>query len=143
MSKPIFPIIPRKTPILDLLRGQKVGVTPETLTPAQRRLMEEFRRGIASALGVPPEAIREEPLEKWIVEWTRAFVKPEYWAQGYELGRQLGNILRPALTYGQELPPRGTGLTTGRAGPRRGGEPRTEEERKERHFGGSEISVGT
>jgi len=51
MSKPIFPIIKRKTPVLDMLRergilGQKVGVTPETLTPAQRRLMEEFRRGI-------------------------------------------------------------------------------------------------
>jgi len=70
-------------------------------------------------------------------------VKPEYWAQGYELGRQLGDILRPALTYGQELPPRGTGLITGRAGERRGGKPRTEEERRERHFGGSEISVGT
>ena len=31
------------------------------------------------------------------------------------------------------LPPRGTGLTTNTAGERRGGNPRTETERKERH----------
>ena len=148
MSKPIIPIIKRKTPILDMLRergilGQKVGVTPETLTEAQKRLAEEFKRGIASVLGVPPEAIRQDVVEKWVIEWSKAFTKPEYWAQGYELGRQLGEILRSAGVYGQELPPRGTGLITGRAGERRGGKPRTEEERRERHFGGSEISVGT
>jgi hypothetical protein len=134
MSRPIFPVIPRKTPILDLLRAQKVGTTPETLTEAQKRLMEEFRRGIASALGVPPEAIREEPLQKWIIEWSKAFTKPEYWAEGYELGRQLGEIIRSSGAYGQALPPRGTGLITGRAGERRGGQPRIEEEREERHF---------
>jgi len=33
-----------------------------------------------------------------------------------------------------ELPPRGTGLLTGRAGPRRGGNPRTEAERRARHY---------
>jgi len=32
------------------------------------------------------------------------------------------------------LPPRGTGLKEGRAGERRGGSPRTEEERLERHL---------
>lgn len=34
----------------------------------------------------------------------------------------------------QALPPRGTGLGTGRAGPRRMGRPRTDAERRERHF---------
>jgi len=34
---------------------------------------------------------------------------------------------------GDGLPPRGTGLIEGTAGPRRRGEPRTEEERRERH----------
>jgi len=147
MSKPIFPIIKRKTPFLDMLRkrgilGQYVGTTPETLTEAQKRLAEEFKRGIASVLGVPPEAIRQDVVEKWVIEWSKAFTKPEYWRQGYDLGRELGEILRSAGVYGQELPPRGTGLITGRAGPRRGGQPRTEEERRERHFSGSEISVG-
>ena len=33
------------------------------------------------------------------------------------------------------LAPRGTGLLTGRAGARRGGTPRTEAERRARHFG--------
>lgn len=33
----------------------------------------------------------------------------------------------------EELPPRGTGLENGNAGPRRGGKPRTDEERAERH----------
>jgi len=136
MSKPILPIIKRKTPILDMIRerevlAQKAGV--DTLTPAQKRAMEEFRRGIASALGVPPEAIRAEPLEKWITEWTKVWVKEAYWQQGYQLGYDFGQILKEAL------PPRETGPITGRAGPRRGGTPRTEEERKERHF--REISV--
>ncbi|GAI54759.1 unnamed protein product, partial [marine sediment metagenome] len=36
---------------------------------------------------------------------------------------------------GGELPPRGTGLETGRAGERRAGAPRTEEERRIRHLG--------
>lgn len=33
----------------------------------------------------------------------------------------------------EKLPPRGTGLLTGRAGERRAGEPRTEGERRKRH----------
>lgn len=32
-----------------------------------------------------------------------------------------------------DLPDRGTGLDTGRAGPRRKGKPRTDEERRKRH----------
>jgi len=45
---------------------------------------------------------------------------------------------RPRLTRMRRaalLPPRGTGLVTGRAGERRLGKPRTEEERLARHFG--------
>jgi len=34
----------------------------------------------------------------------------------------------------RELPERGTGLRTGRAGERRMGKPRTEEERRRRHY---------
>jgi len=90
MSKPIFPIIKRPAPVLEFLRGGKllgeilgqfVGVTPETLTPAQKALAEKFKVGIASVLGVPPEAIREEVVEKWVIQWSKAFVKPEYWKQ--------------------------------------------------------------
>jgi len=34
----------------------------------------------------------------------------------------------------RELPERGTGIKTGRAGERRAGKPRTEAERRERHY---------
>ena len=38
------------------------------------------------------------------------------------------------------LPKRGTGLRTGRAGERRYGEPRTEEERLARHYGNPSLA---
>lgn len=128
----IFPFVKRKTPVVDLFRQKvrKVGVEPSNLNEAQKRLADEFKRGLASALGVSPGAIRQDLVENWVVEWTKAVTKPEYWRQGQELGRQLGSM----------LPPRGTGLITGRAGERRAGQPRTEEERAKRHYG-SDISV--
>jgi len=45
----------------------------------KKELAEKFKRGIAEALGVPPEAIREDVVERWATAWIRAFVKPEYW----------------------------------------------------------------
>ena len=56
------------------LFGQAVS-----LTPKQKELAEKFKRGIAEVLGVPPEAIRDDVVAKWVTEWSRAFVKEEYW----------------------------------------------------------------
>jgi hypothetical protein len=42
-----------------------------------KNLAEEFRRGIAAAIGVSPEEIKPEVVEKWVREWTRAFLTPE------------------------------------------------------------------
>ena len=42
-----------------------------------RNLAEEYRRGIAAVLGVPPEYIRQDIVEKWVTEWARAFLTPE------------------------------------------------------------------
>ena len=42
-----------------------------------KRLAEEYRRGIAAALGVSPEEIRPEVVEKWAEEWARAMLVPE------------------------------------------------------------------
>jgi len=42
-----------------------------------QRLAEEFRRGIAEAIGVSPEDINPDVVEKWVREWTRAFLTPE------------------------------------------------------------------
>jgi len=109
MARPIFPIFRERAPLLEFFR-QKVGVTPEKLTETQRELAQEFRRGIAEALGVPPEAIREEMVQRWIIGFTKAFVKPEYWAevapttrQIRELGRQIGEIVMSALPARERL----------------------------------------
>lgn len=91
MSEPIFPILRDNAPFIEKLR-QKLNFSPKLakeLTPAQKRMAEEFRIGMAEALGVSPERIRNDVVSKWIINWTRAFVKPEHWVQkGYM--RQLG-----------------------------------------------------
>jgi hypothetical protein len=56
-----------------------LGEVAGGLTPHQRVLIEKWKRGIAAALGVPIEAIREDVAEKWLINWMRALVKPEYW----------------------------------------------------------------
>jgi len=108
----VFPLFRQKAPLLDALwglraqkageKGEKAGVTPEDLNEAQRRLAERFKAGIADALGVPPEAIRQEPVERWVTEFTKAWVKPEYYAEAvlsipegeaYQLGRGLGEMI--------------------------------------------------
>jgi len=42
-----------------------------------QNLAEEYRRGIAAAIGVSPEDINPQIVEKWVREWTRAFLTPE------------------------------------------------------------------
>lgn len=59
--------------------GQKIGVTPGTLTPAQKALAQRLKEELAKTLGVPSEAINEEVVERWVINWSKAFVKPEYW----------------------------------------------------------------
>jgi len=48
-------------------------------SPKQAELAEKYKRGIADALGIRPEDINEEVVEKWVVHWLRAIVKPESW----------------------------------------------------------------
>ena len=51
------------------------------LTRKLKNLAEEYRKGIAEALGVPPEYIRQDVVEKWVREWARAFLVPEAFRQ--------------------------------------------------------------
>lgn len=109
MSRQIFPFVREKAPVLDFFR-QKVGLTVGTLTESQKQMAEEFRIGMSQALGVPPEAICEDLVQKWIISYTHAFVKPEYWAEVApttdrirDLGRELGEIVRSALTARERL----------------------------------------
>jgi len=46
-----------------------------------QNLAEEYRRGIAEAIGVSPEQINPEVVERWVREWVRAFVTPEAFRQ--------------------------------------------------------------
>jgi hypothetical protein len=71
---PIFPIFRRSAPVLEWFRAQ----VADELTPSQRELVERFKEEMSRALGVPVEAIREEPLRRWIRGITKAWVKPEY-----------------------------------------------------------------
>ena len=61
-----------------LLGQASIPRSIEELPPNLRSLAEKYRGAIANVLGVPPEAIREDMVVKWVTEWARAFVKPEY-----------------------------------------------------------------
>jgi len=69
-------------------------------TETEKELMEKWaeglRTGVAEALGIPKEEVIEIPQawkERWMTEWKKAFVKPEYRtpeaakSSGAELGR--------------------------------------------------------
>ena len=109
MARPIFPFVREKALVLDFFR-QRTGIGGGTLTESQQQMAEEFRIGMASALCVPPEAIRDDLVRNWIVNWTRAFVKPEYWAEVAPttdriraLGMTMGEIVRSALSARERL----------------------------------------
>jgi hypothetical protein len=59
-----------------LIRPRLLG---EVSKPEQKALVEKYKRSLATALGVPVEAIREDVAEKWLMNWMKALVKPEYW----------------------------------------------------------------
>jgi hypothetical protein len=84
-----LPMITRLRERLPLLQRLEI-VQVRALTPQQEELVKRFRRGLAGALGVPEEAIREEVLRKWVTEWTRAIVKEEYLREHPELLAMLG-----------------------------------------------------
>jgi len=50
-----------------------------TLSPTQKALEQKYREAIAKVMGVSPEHIREDISEKWLKNWMKAFIKPEYW----------------------------------------------------------------
>jgi len=73
--------------------------------PKLKELAKKFRYGIARAIGVPPEYIREDRVQKWVEEWVKAWVKPEYWSQVLHspspllveaLGFEIGSIVKDA-----------------------------------------------
>ena len=89
----------------------------EYKTPENKleELARRFREGIANAIGVPPEAIREDKVRRWVENWVRAFVKPEYLPDairpsshllGTSLGSEIANIVRDAIRNKVEKMPK-------------------------------------
>ena len=60
------------------MRPKLFGETEE-LTPQQEELVEKWIERMSRTMGVPPEAIDKEIAKKWVINWMKAFVKPEYW----------------------------------------------------------------
>lgn len=83
-------------PVRNFLK-QTTGLTEDNLTNEQKKLTDAFREGIAEALGIPPEYIKEEPVMRWVLEFTRAFVKPEH------LKETIIPPLRRVRLFGQEI----------------------------------------
>jgi len=100
-----------RRPIRDFIFGKpKSGTDPEKELP---ELARAYRRGIAEAIGVPPEAIKEEKVKKWYRHFVKALVKPRYWQEAFsspnkyevrQLGRQIGKLIRDGINEGKELP---------------------------------------
>jgi len=71
-----------------------------------QRLANKFREGMAKAIGVPPEWIREDVVQRWVENYVKAFVKPEYWGMVFQspgeyemewLGYELGEIIKDMI----------------------------------------------
>lgn len=151
MSKPLFPILRKQTPVLDLFmqraKSKKTAKPGEELpipelTPEQKELAQDFKRGIAKRSGKPIEEISDKQVNRWVVNWTRAFQDPQYWKQrGYieKLGEDIVDMIMATRQSAQLVDPLETTLPDRM--PERG-KP-SEEERRDR-FSRSEpdISVG-
>jgi hypothetical protein len=53
----------------------------EAVPKEAEALKEKYKRGIAEALGISPEDINEEVVNRWILHWMRAMIKPEAWSK--------------------------------------------------------------
>jgi len=50
----------------------------EVRTSQEKALIEKWKAGIASALGVPREAIRDDVADQYLGQWVRLLIKPQY-----------------------------------------------------------------
>lgn len=61
------------------MRPRLFGEIERVKVPMKEELIRKYREGLAMAIGVKPEDIREDILEKWLVNWLRSIIKPEVW----------------------------------------------------------------
>lgn len=96
-------ILDKKGPLRQFFGSHEL--TAENLSEEQQRLAHSFREGIAQAIGVPTEYIKKEPIHKWIINFTQAFVKPEFLKETIApsprlmkiRGQELGTIIRESI----------------------------------------------
>lgn len=97
-------------PIRDFFKQGKV--TEETLDNEQQKLAKSFREGIAEAIGIPVDHVDEISIIRWILDFTRSFVKPEHLKDTIipperrirEFGHEIGSIVRQAIERLDEEP---------------------------------------
>jgi hypothetical protein len=64
-----------RRPVVGMVFGQLITA------PEAERLKEKFKWGIAQAIGVKPEHIRQEVVDRWALHWMRAMIEPAYWKE--------------------------------------------------------------
>ena len=98
------------TCVADLFAERKITSVSDLVNEEpQKQIAEELRRGMASALGVPPESIREDIVKEMIADLIY-IAKPEQGPEVapstdrlWELGREIGKIYRGALLAYERL----------------------------------------
>ena len=97
-EKRLFPVIRDKAPIVDFIRGKS---NANQLPDTQNDLVQSFREGLAEGLGIPVEAISQEDMKNWLVQYIKAFISPEHMdkiapslSEIKALGVSLGTLIR-------------------------------------------------
>ncbi len=87
------------------------------MTRKMMQLAEEYKEGIAEALGVPPEDINQEEVNKWVEDWAKAFLKPAVFYQIFDQGkvkestkRMFKHVISKSGSGGSASRPRRRGL---------------------------------
>ena len=102
------------THVADLFEERKITsvgdlINEEPLMEPQKKMTEELRRGIAGALSVPPEEIREDIIDEMIADLiyiSKLEQGPEMAPSTdrlWGMGRELGRIYRSALLAHERL----------------------------------------
>ena len=94
----LFPFIPRKTPVVDLVRQKMNIVRPEeeAVDSTVQTFGEDFVKGLATSLGVKPSTISYDMIAQWIMDWNSLLHSESLDQAGQSMGQMLGKILSRA-----------------------------------------------
>ena len=93
----LFPLVPRKTPVVDLIR-EKMNVQPEEgIDSTPQTFGEDFIKGLATSFGIKPSAISYDMIAQWIMDWNSLMSSELLDKTGQAMGQTLGKIVSQAL----------------------------------------------